>query len=88
MKTLTTAQAAAQLGLSVVRVCALIRAGRLHARSSTCPTCGRAVYMLDASEISQFRRMPAGRPTGSKTLRHHDSDALRAAVAAAAESNP
>lgn len=55
---LTTAQAAAELGVSVRRVQALVKAGRLSARRL-----GRD-YLIDPAALAAVRHRPQGWPKG------------------------
>lgn len=59
-KKLTTNEAAQELGVTPVRVRAMIRAGRLHAEKH-----GRD-YMIKKSDIEPLRERKPGRPSKKK----------------------
>jgi len=58
---LTTAQAAAELGVSARRVVALIKAGRLPSRRLN-ETAIKTVHLIRRSDLELVRDRPPGRP--------------------------
>lgn len=66
---MTTAQAAAELGISARRVQALIAAGRLAAVKA-----GRD-WLIDPRALASVRNRPNGRPPGKKTRKNRKNSA-------------
>ncbi|MRR30746.1 helix-turn-helix domain-containing protein [bacterium] len=60
MNGMTVSDAAVELGVSVPRIYALVRNGRLEAERF-----GRRMLVINEQSVKNFTRLPAGRPRKS-----------------------